>query len=83
MNVRRLIIDQALQQGRQFLSKNEATSLIEKRHSNEALVMRVADNLRKHLSHVEEQWEQLMHKSEDWQKILDDVLHVSIFFSLV
>eukprot|EP00794_Sanderia_malayensis_P000391 gene391-1025_t len=76
LNVRRLIIDQALQQGRQFLSKNEATSLVEMKHGNEALVMRVADNLKKHLSHVEEQWEQLMHKSDDWQKMLDEVLHL-------
>ncbi|XP_065057528.1 dystrophin-like isoform X3 [Rhopilema esculentum] len=76
LNVRRLIIEQALQQGKQFLSKHEGTPEGGRRDSNASLLLRVIENLRRQLSHVEEQWKQLIHKSEEWQKILDEVLHL-------
>ena len=76
LSVRRLIIEQALQQGKQFLSKHEGSTSSGRRGSDESLLLRVIENLRKQLAQVEDQWKQLLQKSEEWQKILDEVIHV-------
>ena len=74
-----MVIEQALQQGKQSLSKHEGSSSTGRRESDESLLLRVIEDLRKQLAQVEEQWKQLLQKSEEWQKILDEVIHVGLF----
>ena len=76
LKVRHVVIEQALEQGHNFLLKHEAQSLNYSSNNDDNLAARVAGNLQKQLAHVESQWRELMENSNKWQQTIDVILEV-------
>ena len=75
LNVRRLVVDRAVDSGRRLIEEYEAErSADEPRDSPRA---RIAQNLKRQIDTVSERWSMLSQRSEDWQQWIDEVLRVS------
>lgn len=77
--MRRVVIEQALDQGHSFLLKHQAQSqdpnyLARNDHN---LALRVAGNLQTQLERIESQWQDLRLTSDKWQHAINAVLEVS------
>lgn len=73
------MIEQALEQGHNFLLKHQMHTADNDYATNDdnKLVVRVAASLREQLSHIESQWQDLQVNSDKWQKTISLVLEVS------
>ncbi|XP_057306952.1 utrophin-like isoform X3 [Hydractinia symbiolongicarpus] len=78
LNVRRVVIEQALDQGHSFLLKHQAQTqdpnyLARNDHN---LALRVAGNLQTQLERIESQWQDLRLTSDKWQHAINAVLEL-------
>lgn len=77
MNARKLVIEQALSNGHNFLLKNQAqTEDPSYAKQEENLVARAAANLQVQLEHVESQWLELNDNSNKWERTIHNILEV-------
>lgn len=75
LNVRRLVVDRALDSGRRVMEEYETDrSADEPKDSPRS---RIAQNLKRQIDTVSERWSMLCQRSEDWQQWIDEVLRVS------
>ena len=81
MSVRRKVIEQALEQGHNFLLKHQGQNESFTAR-DEKLVVRVAGSLREQLTHIQSQWQELQNNTEKWEKTISLVLEVRLFVFL-
>ena len=72
LNVRRLMVDKALDSGKRCLEEFEA-----ERSGENASKQRIATSLQRQIDVASERWLKLCSKSEEWQKRVDDAFRVS------
>lgn len=78
LNVRRLMVDKSLDQGKRCLEE-----LTAERSGESPSKQRVATSLQRQFDIVSDRWLNLCTKSEEWQKRLDEALRVSVTYSFI
>ena len=76
LNARRVVIEQALEQGHNFLLKHQSSQDETFMQRGDKLVVRVASSLREQLTHIQSQWLDLQNNSDKWEKTISLVLEV-------
>lgn len=80
LNVRRLVVDRALDSARRVMDEYEAERSPEQ--PKDSPRARIAQNLKRQIDTVSERWSMLSHRSEDWQQWIDEVLRkLQLFLS--
>lgn len=72
LNVRRLVVDRALDDGRRVLEEYETDRASDE--PKDSPRARIAQNLKRQIDTVSERWSMLCRRSEDWQHWIDEVL---------
>ena len=72
------MIEQALEQGHNFLLKHQGQQQQIENSEDNKLVARVASSLREQLTHIQSQWLELQENTEKWEKTISLVLEVCL-----
>lgn len=72
LNVRRLVVDRALDSGQRVLQEYEADRTSDE--SKDSTRARIAQNLKRQIDTLSDRWAMLSQRSEDWRLLIDEVL---------